>query len=130
MSASRSTTEGTPEPAEEPGDQHRGDGAVDRPERRHDGAEEMVVERTRTSTVFATAAVGLVLALLMLVFVLQNDESQPLEFLWFDFTLPTGVAMLLAAIVGGLIVAAMALGRMLQLRLAARRHRDADRERR
>ncbi len=89
--------------------------------------EEFVVERTRTSTVFVMAAVALVLALLMLVFVLQNGDRERLEFLWFDFTLPAGVAMLLAAIVGGLIVASLGLGRVVQLRLAARRHRQVDR---
>lgn len=88
---------------------------------------ELAVERTRTATLFAAAAAALVLALLMLVFVLQNDDSQRLEFLWFDFTLPTGVAMLLAAVVGGLIVASLGLGRVLQLRVAARRHRRAGR---
>jgi uncharacterized integral membrane protein len=92
--------------------------------------DEMVVPRTRTSSTFVMAVVGLVLALLMLVFVLQNDSRQHLELLWFDFTLPAGVAMLLAAVVGGLIVAMLGLGRMLQLRLAARRHRDVDRVRR
>ena len=89
--------------------------------------EEFVVARTRTSSVFVMAAVGLFLALLMLVFVLQNGDDSRLEFLWFDFTLPTGVAMLLAAIVGGLIVALLGLGRVIQLRLAARRHRQVDR---
>lgn len=93
---------------------------------RSDG-DEMTLPRTRTSSTFVMAAVGLVLTLLMLIFVLQNDTSQDFEFLWFDFTLPTGVAMLLAAVVGGLIVASLALGRVLQARLAARRHRDADR---
>lgn len=84
------------------------------------------IERTRTATLFAAAVAGLVLAMLMLVFVLQNDESQRFEFLWFDFELPTGVATLLAAIVGGLVVASLGLGRVVQLRLAARRHRRVD----
>lgn len=88
---------------------------------------ELAVGRTRTASLFVAAAAALVLALLMLVFVLQNDDSQRLEFLWFDFTLPAGVAMLLAAVVGGLIVASLGLGRVLQLRVAARRHRRADR---
>lgn len=86
----------------------------------------LVLERTRTASLFVTAAVALILALLMVVFVLQNGDSQRLEFLWFDFTMPVGVAMLLAAIVGGLIVASLGLGRVVQLRLAARRHRHAE----
>ncbi|HVM03442.1 MAG TPA: lipopolysaccharide assembly protein LapA domain-containing protein [Acidimicrobiales bacterium] len=89
-------------------------------------AADAAIERTRTATLFAAAVAGLVLAMLMLVFVLQNDESQRFEFLWFDFELPTGVAILLAAIVGGLVVASLGLGRVVQLRLAARRHRRAD----
>lgn len=89
--------------------------------------DEMVLPRTRTSSTFVMAAVGLLLALLMLIFVLQNETRQELEFLWFDFTLPAGVALLLAAVGGGLIVASLALGRVLQARLAARRHRDVDR---
>lgn len=63
----------------------------------------------------------------MLLFVLQNGQKQDFELLWLDFTLPAGVAMLLAAIVGGLVVALLGLGRVLQLRLGARRHESADR---
>ena len=90
-------------------------------------AEELRLGRTRTSSLFVAAVAGLVLALLMLVFVLQNGDSQDLEFLWMDFSVPAGVAMLLAAIIGGLVVALLGLGRVLQLRLAARRHRASDR---
>ncbi len=99
-------------------------------ERDDQRGDDLVLERTRTSSVFVTAAVGLVLALLMLIFVLQNGDRQELEFLWAEFSLPAGVALLLAAIVGGLVVALLGLGRVVQLRLAARRHRDADRRRR
>lgn len=91
--------------------------------------EESVPARTRTASLFVAAAVALVLALLMLVFVLQNGHRQSFEFLWFDFTLPAGAAILLAAVVGGLMVASLGLGRVVQLRLAARRHREADRRR-
>lgn len=111
-------------------DVEREDRSTRRTEEQPSRDDDMVVERTRTSSVFVTAAVGLVLALLMLVFVLQNGDSQDLEFLWAEFSLPAGVAMLLAAIVGGLIVALLGLGRVAQLRLAARRHREADRRRR
>ena len=92
-------------------------------------ADELVTARTRTASLFVAAAATLVLALLMLVFVLQNGQRQAFEFLWFDFTLPAGAALLLAAVVGGLTVASLGLGRVVQLRLAARRHRDVDRRR-
>lgn len=93
----------------------------------HD-APEMRVTRTRTGSALVATVLGLVLALLMLVFVLQNGERQQYEFLWTDFSLPSGVAMLFAAIVGGLVVALIGLGRIVQIRLAARRHRKADRK--
>jgi len=92
----------------------------------HD-APEMRVDRTRTGSALVATVLGLILALLMLVFVLQNGDRQQYEFLWTDFSLPAGVAMLFAAIVGGLVVALIGLGRIVQIRLAARRHRKADR---
>lgn len=109
-------------------DQHRGGDAgrsgatVEQPADR-----EMVVPSTRTGFTLVATVLGLVLALLMLVFVLQNGERQSYEFLWMDFTLPSGVAMLVAAIAGGLVVALIGIGRIAQIRLAARRHRRSDR---
>ncbi len=108
-----------------------GAGATDgsaRPEsaKEHD-APEMRVTRTRTGSALVATVLGLILALLMLVFVLQNGDRQQYEFLWTDFSLPAGIAMLFAAIVGGLVVALIGLGRIVQIRLAARRHRKADR---
>lgn len=88
---------------------------------------EMVVPRTRTGAALVATVLGLVLALLMLVFVLQNGDRQDYEFLWAEFSLPAGVAMLFAAIAGGLVVALVGIGRIVQIRLAARRHRRADR---
>ena len=90
-------------------------------------ADELQVPRTRTSSAWVAAAVGAVLVLLMLVFILQNSSKVQMDFLWMEFSLPLGVAMLLAAVLGALIVVSLGIGRMLQLRLAAHRHRKADR---
>jgi uncharacterized integral membrane protein len=79
--------------------------------------------RSRTSSLFTGLIVGALALVLMLVFVLQNDESQDYELLWWDATLRSGVAMLLAAAFGALAVGLVAVGRLLQLRRAARRHR-------
>ena len=84
--------------------------------------------RSRLGSTLLASAIGMILALAMIVFALQNDVRQAYKFLWFDFTLPDGIAMLLAAICGGLVVALLGLGRVLQLRLAARRHRRLDHE--
>lgn len=82
--------------------------------------------RSRLGSTLVASTIGMLLALAMVVFALQNDIRQAYEFLWFDFTLPDGIAMLLAAICGGLVVALLGLARVLQLRLAARRHRRLD----
>ena len=89
--------------------------------------EQLELPRTRTGTAWAAAAVGALLALLMLVFVLQNSDDVPMEFLWMDTEVPLGAGLLLAAVIGALIVVSLGAGRMLQVRLAARRHRRADR---
>jgi uncharacterized integral membrane protein len=90
-----------------------------------EGPEPLDLKRTRASAAWTLAAVGLVTALLLLVFILQNDASADFEFLWMDFSLPLGVAMLLASVVGGLVVVLLGVSRLIQVRLAARRHRRA-----
>ena len=89
--------------------------------------DELRLNPTRTSTLWSLFAVGLVLALLMLIFVAQNGESVQWEFLWLDFTLAGGLALLLAAVTGSLVVILVGAGRLFQVRLVARRHRRADR---
>ena len=89
---------------------------------------ELEVPRTRTSSAWVAAASGALLLLLMLVFILQNGDKVRLHFLWLSFSLPLGVALLLAGVIGALIVGLVGMGRMLQLRLVARRHRKDDRQ--
>ena len=79
--------------------------------------------RTRLSSTWTLAALGAVILLLLLVFILQNMQRENLEFLWFDFRLPMGVALLLAGVIGALLAVLLAASRLLQLRLAARRQR-------
>jgi uncharacterized integral membrane protein len=88
--------------------------------------EPMKVPRTRTGAAWTAAAVGALLILLMLVFVLQNGARVRMHFLWMDAVVPLGAGLLLAGVVGALIVVLLGVGRMVQLRLAARRHRHAD----
>ncbi len=85
--------------------------------------EELRVPHTRTSTAWALAAVGTFVVLLMLVFILQNTQRTRLNFLWFHGSPPLGAALLLSAVIGALIVLCLGAARLLQLRLATRRHR-------
>lgn len=89
------------------------------------GHENLAPTHTRTSAAWTLAAVGAVLLLLMLVFIFQNSSDVPLEFLWLNGTVPLGAALLLASVIGALSVVCLGAGRVLQLRLAARRHRRA-----
>lgn len=90
-----------------------------------DEGEEVVPEHTRTAAALVSVVIGMIVSLLMLTFVVQNGHRTTFEFMWLDFTLAAGVALLVSAIAGGLIVAMLGLGRVLQLRLAARRHRQS-----
>ncbi|CAM3950626.1 LapA family protein [Helcobacillus massiliensis] len=70
------------------------------------------VEDTRnpqmTARLIIGLAVGGIILAALLAFVLQNPDAQSFAFLSWHFTLASGVAMLLAAVLGGLIVAAIA----------------------
>jgi uncharacterized integral membrane protein len=59
----------------------------------------------------------------LLIFIVQNNVPVQINFLGVTGTLPTGVALLFAAIAGLLLVAIPAGLRILQLRRAARRSR-------
>jgi uncharacterized integral membrane protein len=77
--------------------------------------------------------VGLVLSalvlIILLIFILQNPDPARISFLGWDGTLPTGVALLFAAIAGLLLVTVPGSVRMAQLRRQARHETRAERER-
>lgn len=89
------------------------------------GREDMRVPSTRTSSAWTLVAIGTLVVLLMLVFILQNTQHAHVNFLWLHGSLPLGAALLLSAVVGALIVLCLGAGRLLQVRLASRRHRRA-----
>ncbi len=76
---------------------------------------------TRTSWVWIGLILSALVLLFLLIFILQNDEPVRVTFLGLSGTLPTGVALLLAAIAGLLLVAIPGGLRILQLRRVARR---------
>jgi putative membrane protein len=85
------------------------------------------IEPTRTSMVWTMVGVGVVLLIAILVFILQNGQRARVRFLMVDGTLPLGVALLFAALLGALLVLVVGVARVFQLRVVARRHRRADR---
>ncbi len=84
------------------------------------------VRRTRISGLWAGVACFAVVLLLLLIFILQNSRTVEVSYLGAHGHLPLGVALLLAAVSGVLLVALPGTARIIQLRLTARRHRHAD----
>jgi uncharacterized integral membrane protein len=79
--------------------------------------------QTRLSGAWTALIVGIVALVVILVFVLQNLQNVRVKFLIFDGELPLAIALLSAMILGAIIVLAFGGGRILQLRMVARRAR-------
>jgi uncharacterized integral membrane protein len=87
------------------------------------------VKRTRTSGVWVALGFFAVILLLLLIFILQNGQDVSISYLGAHGHLPLGVALLLAAVSGILLVVLAGTARISQLRATARRHRRADAKR-
>jgi lipopolysaccharide assembly protein A len=79
--------------------------------------------RTRLSGAWTAVVVGLVALVVILVFILQNQQRVDVSFLMFSGHLPLAVALLFAMTLGALIVFAFGAARLLQLRMVAGRAR-------
>jgi uncharacterized integral membrane protein len=77
--------------------------------------------QTRLSGAWTALVVGIVILVVILVFILQNLQSVEVHFLFMQGQLPLAVALLFAMILGAVVVLAFGAGRILQLRLVARR---------
>lgn len=78
---------------------------------------------TRASAAWLATGVALVLLILLIVFILQNSTSVEVHFLGMSGTIPLGMALLIAAVGGGVVVAIAGVARVTQLRMNARRTR-------
>jgi uncharacterized integral membrane protein len=87
------------------------------------------VRRTRFSGLWVGVTVAAVVLLILLVFIIQNGQSAKISFFGGTMNLPLGVALLLAAICGVLLVAIPGYGRIIQLRRAMRRAGNTERVR-
>ena|SRR5947209_15383473 len=80
--------------------------------------------RTRTSVAFNALVASLVVLILLLVFILENTQRVKISYFGVTGHIPLGVAILLAAVAGGLLIALVGLGRILQLRRDTKRAHD------
>lgn len=79
--------------------------------------------QTRLSGAWTAIIIGLVALVVILVFILQNQQSVEVTFLMFSGHLPLAVALLFALLLGAIIVFAFGAARILQLRMVAGRAR-------
>lgn len=79
--------------------------------------------RSRAGGLWVVLVAFAVVLLLLLIFILQNGQRSDVYFLGAHGHLPMGVALLLSAIFGVLLVALPTAVRIAQLRMTASRHR-------
>lgn len=85
-----------------------------------------IVRSSRLGGMWALFAGGAVVLVLLLVFILQNSQHVEVHLYGGHWNAPLGVALLMSAALGVLLVVVPGAGRILQLRRAARRaHRRA-----
>lgn len=66
---------------------------------------------------------GAIVLVLLLIFIIQNNVSTQFQYFGAQFQLPLGVAMLLAAVAGALVMALVGSVRMIQMGLSIRKLR-------
>ena len=86
---------------------------------------ESAVHRTRAAALWAALTLGFLILIVLLIFIAQNTESAEFAFIGWHWSLPLGVAILFAAVAGGLLAVAVGAVRMFQLRRAAKKNLKA-----
>ncbi|MGV0815227.1 lipopolysaccharide assembly protein LapA domain-containing protein [Mycolicibacterium boenickei] len=80
---------------------------------------------TRAGALWSALILGFLVLIVLLIFITQNTEPVPMTFLGWHWSLPTGVAILGAAVAGGLLTVAAGTARIFQLRRAAKKNYKA-----
>jgi uncharacterized integral membrane protein len=106
--------------------QAAGGGAVEKagePVERSGGGKHELAPQSRTGALWTALAIAGVVLVFLLIFVAQNFAAVTVHFLGLEFSLPIGLALLFAAIVGGVLVWLAGTARMIQMRRAAKKAR-------
>ena len=80
---------------------------------------------TRAGALWTALALGFVVLILLLVFIMQNTDTTTIHMFGWAWQVPVGVALLLAAIAGGLLTFLVGTVRIMQLRRAAKKNLKA-----
>ncbi|RVW09851.1 DUF1049 domain-containing protein [Prescottella agglutinans] len=79
------------------------------------------IVRTRAASAWTGLVIGIAVAILLLIFILQNLDDVTFQLFTWHFTLPAGISLLVAAIAGALIMALVGGIRIIQIRRVAKR---------
>lgn len=88
------------------------------------GTEEPKRPVTRAGMIWAAVASALVVLVLLIVFILQNQELVQVKFFGLEGAVALGIALFIAAVGGGVLVAMAGAARIIQLRAADHRRRS------
>jgi uncharacterized integral membrane protein len=86
---------------------------------------------TRISTAWVSVVVAIIFGVALIDFIAQNTRDVRIDFFSVSGRMPVAVALLVAALAGAIVVVAVGIGRVAQLRLTMRRQRrrhDAERD--
>ncbi len=86
------------------------------------GGQASDVKFTRAGALWVSLILGFLILIVLLIFITQNTASTAFAFLHWHWNLPLGVAILLSAVLGGLITALVSAARMFQLRRTAKKN--------
>ncbi|WP_445167520.1 LapA family protein [Mycolicibacterium sp. Dal123E01] len=86
------------------------------------------VKFTRAAALWSSVIAGFLVLTILLVFIAQNTESASFAFFGWHWSLPLGVAILMAAVAGGLVTVLAGAARIFQLRRAAKKNLKAARQ--
>lgn len=79
---------------------------------------------TRAGMAWVATIASLILLVLLITFIIQNQEDVTIAFFGLEGTIASGIALLIAAVGGGLLVAVAGTARILQLRSSRRHQRN------
>ena len=87
---------------------------------RADGRNRLAV--TRAGMAWAATVAALILLVFLIIFIVQNQDDITVRFIGLEGRIASGIALFIAAVGGGVLVAVAGAARILQLRSRSRRH--------
>ncbi|WP_083508734.1 lipopolysaccharide assembly protein LapA domain-containing protein [Arthrobacter alpinus] len=78
---------------------------------------------TRASMMWVATAAGLLALVLLIIFILQNQDTVTLHYFGLNGTVSVGIGLFIASVGGGIVVAIAGAARIIQLRSRNRRDR-------